>query len=321
MGAVGLALCLMLYHQTRWLASQHPYTGATFSARRLDLHFPAAETRLGRVDAERNWRPRILSNVLGSLTQYGAPRRQELDRERLGHAVGIYSALWMAATAALYMVFVPTSAPLAMLGTYAAVGYGYLPGIADRVYPWDMPAVCFFALFVCLLIRRRPELFLWVLPLGVLCKETVAVLVLAYLFVEGTWRRRLRLFATALALALVTRLLAGFFTQSLLGGAPSLALVRANLRFLTTGEFPHPEWYLWIGGPAHALLLDAGLLLGFLLHPYRDGNTRMLRVLVLAFALAILACGIVFEYRIWFELVPLCLYPFLRQADAAAGKA
>jgi hypothetical protein len=47
----------------------------------------------------------------------------------------------------------------------------------------------------------------------------------------------------------------------------------------------------------------------------------MLRVLVLTFTLAILAYGIVFEYRIWFELVPLCLYPFLRQADAAHGKA
>jgi hypothetical protein len=319
--AVGLALCLMLYHQVRWLAPQHPFSSATFAARRHDLHFPVAETRVGRVDPERNWRPRILSNVLGSLALHGVPRHQDLDRERLGRAVGIYSGLWLAATTTLYMVFVPTSAPLAMLGTYAAVAYGYLPGIADRVYPWDMPALCFFALFVCLLIRRRPELFLWVLPLGVLCKETVAVLALAYLFVEGTWPRRPRLFGTALACALATRLLAGLSTQSLSGGAPSLALVRANLRFLVTGEFPHPEWYLWISGPAHALLLDAGLLLGFLLHPYRDGNTRMLRVLVLAFALAILACGIVFEYRIWFELVPLCLYPFLRQADAARAEA
>jgi len=312
--AVGLALCLMLYHQARWLAPQHLHSGATFAAYLLDVHLTPVESRLGRVDPARNWRPRILSNALGSLAARHAIEGPGLDQIRFGHAVGVYSALWLAVIAALYLIFVPESALLAMLATYAGVAFGYLPGIADRIYPWDMPALAFFVLFVCLLIRRRAELFLWVMPVGVLCKETVAVLALAYLFIEGSRRRRLWLFGAALALALAARLFAGLATQSLSGGAPSLTLLLANLRFLATGEFPHPEWYRWIGGPGHALLLDAGLLLGFVLHPHRDANTRMLRVLVLALVAGNLACGIVFEYRIWFELIPLCLYPFLRQA-------
>lgn len=319
MVAIGLALCLMLYHQMRWLGPQHAYSGAAFSARALGIHFPPAETRdLGRFDLEQSWQPRILSNVVGSFAVGGALRAGGIDRERFGHAVGLYGAVWLGLIGASYLFFLRRSALLALLGTYAGVAFAYLPGIADRVYPSDLPALACFALFLGLLVRRRLPLFLFVLPIGVLFKETVAVLALAYLFVEGSRRRRLGLFAAALALALVARVAATLATTgSLLGGGPRLALLLANVRFLTTGEFPHPEWYRWIGGPVHAMLLDAGLLLGFLLHPYRDENTRMLRVLVLAFAVGILTCGIVFEYRIWFELIPLCLYPFLQAGVAA----
>lgn len=318
--AIGFALALMLYQQVRWLGPQHAYSGATFGARALGIHFPPiTDSSMGRLDSERNWQPRVLSMLAGSFAVRHALVENGFEREAFGEGVGLYAAFWLALMSALYLVFVPRSALLAMLATYAAVAFGYLPGIADRVFPWDLPALAFFVLFVCLLIRRRVELFLFALPVGVLFKETVGILCLAYLFVDGSRSRRLRLFGAALALALVPRAIAGWATTgSLSGGAPNLRLFVANVRFLLTGTFPHPEWYRWIGGPIHAVFVDTGLLLGFILHPYRDANTPMLRLLVLAFTLGILGSGIVLEYRIWFELIPLCLYPYLQRTEALA---
>ena len=305
----------MIYQQARLLTSLQPHNAETFVAGAFGVRLPPVETRVGHLDVARNWRPRVLSNALGSLAVRGAIHEQGLDRNAFAHRAGVYSAIWLAAIFALYFVLMPRGALTAVLATYAGVAFAYLPGIADRVYPWDLPALFFVALFVCLLLRRRLELFLWALPIGVLCKETIGVLVLAYLFVEGSRRRRLRRFGLGLGLVIAARALAGLLTRTPPGALVNPSLLLANLRFLVTGEFPHPEWYLWIPSPVWAFLLDGGLLLGFLLHPYRDANTRMLRVLVLVLALGNLSSGIVFEYRIWFELIPICLYPFVRAAD------
>ena len=42
----------------------------------------------------------------------------------------------------------------------------------------------------------------------------------------------------------------------------------------------------------------------------------MLKVIVLCFSIGTLLYGIVLEYRIWFELTPLLLYPFCANATA-----
>jgi hypothetical protein len=313
---VALALCLMLYHEVRAIAPLQTHSAETFAAHKLGIRFPVTESDLGRMDLDRSWRPRVLSNRLGSLAVGGAISGGEIDPRTFAHLAGLYSALWLALVFLVYSFFLREKALIAVLGTFAAVAFGYMPGIADRVYPWDMPALFFYVLFVCLLIRRRSELFLAALPIGVLFKETVGVLALAYLFVEGTRRRRLELFGAALILSVAARAAAGWIAHSMPGSAPSFPLLVANLRFIVTGDFPYKEWYRWVSFWNHPLLLDAGLLLAFLLHPFRDANTRMLRVLVGVFAVGNLLSGIVFEFRIWFELIPVFLYPFLQPVDS-----
>lgn len=83
-------------------------------------------------------------------------------------------------------------------------------------------------------------------------------------------------------------------------------------RYTLTGEFPHKGWYTWVSRINHPLLINAGLLAAFFIYPFRDKNTWMLRTIVLVFTTGTLAWGVVFEYRIWFELIPILLYPLYR---------
>jgi hypothetical protein len=320
LGFVGLALCIMLYNQVKVIAPIAPHSMQTFAGYALRIDFPAFETEIGYVDLQKSWKPRILSNILGSAFVRSAINDDgTFAWEKFPHLAALYASLWLGLIFLLYLVFVGRAALIPILGTYAAVAFGYMPGIGDRIFPWEMPALFFFTLFICLMIKGKLEYFLFVLPVAVLFKETAAVLAVAYLFLGGTARRRLLLFSLALLLSGAAKLSADWLTHSAGRFTFDTHLLLANLRYTVLGKFPYKEWYASVDRIDHPLFLNAGFLVAFFIYPFRSKYTWMLRTIVILFTLGSLFWGVVFEYRIWFELIPILLYPFYHRQLAGKG--
>lgn len=310
--AIGSALCLMLYHEIRVIAPVASHSAQTFLAHAAGLDFPAFESKVGLMDLQRAWKPRLLSNVLGSYATRGAVVDGRISDERFAHLAGLWSASWLALVFLLYLAFLGSDALIPMLGTFAGVAFAYMPGIGDRVYPWDMPSLFFSALFVCLLLHDRLAVMLFFLPIATLFKETAIVMAPAFLFLRGSARKRIAMFGVALLSIVAAKIAADVITDSQGHLAFDGRLLLANVRYAVTGEFPHPEWYTWTSHRSHLVLVNAGLLAAFFLYPFPDRNAWMLRTVVLLYVAGTLTGAVVFEYRTWIGLIPLLLYPLTR---------
>ncbi len=182
--AIGLALCLMMYHQVRWLAPLQPHSAYTFAQLARQPRSPREPSDAGKLDLQKRWAPRILSNTLAVLITQDCLQGSALDVERFSHRVGLYASVWLGMIFCLYLLILRELSLIPILGTFCGVAFGYMPGIADRIYPWDMSALFFYSLFIGFLIAGRIKWFLVVLPVAVLFKETACVLALAYLFLD-----------------------------------------------------------------------------------------------------------------------------------------
>lgn len=333
---IGVALCVIVYNEVSMIVPLHSHNVRTFIAFNHEANFPAGDTPIGFIDLGKAWRPRLLSNIAGAwatrsaftadTVNKGFQQITRMELQKFRRLVGLYVAFWLGLTFLLYLITLGGNALIPILGTFAAVAFGYMPGIGDRVYPWDMPPLFFCTLFVCMLLRDKLVLFLCVLPVAVLFKETAAVLVAAYLFVSGSRRRRMALFGTAAALCVVPKVTVDVLTHSTGRFTFDASFLATNMRFLFLGSFPYPEWYPGMTGYHHPLLLNAGLLVAFMVYPFRGAHVWMLRAIVLCFIAGTLLYGIMFEYRIWFDIVPLLLYPLYEpllvrptSASAASG--
>lgn len=281
---VGASLCVMFYHQTRWLAPLHPHSYGSFQGASLGTF---SSNYIGKWDLDRSWKPRVLSNYLGSLATSG-------DRAHFAHKAALWAASWLAAMFCLYLAFFGKESILFILGTYCGLAFGYMPGIAERLYPWDMPATFFFALFVCFLHRNRLMLFLPLLPFAVLFKETCAILCVGYLFLDATRNRRLATFATAATLALLGKGVGHLLSQTVMGSDTNFTLIASNIGYV-----------LHHVGP---LGINAGLLVALAILPVTSRHGWTLRVIAVLFAFGVMTHAVVYEYRIWFELMPISLY-------------
>lgn len=319
---VGLTLCLMIYGEvTTIVAPLRDHSMSTFISFNHDVNWGDNDTPVGRMDLGRSWRPRILSRFVGSLFTKPADTPKGIDGGKLVHLVGVYVCVWLGLTFLLYLVVLRDKALVPILGTYAAVAFAYMPGIGDRVYSWDMPALFFFTVFTCLLVKGKLPIFLVILPIATLFKETTVALVPAFLFLPGAVRKRLLMFGAAAALFVSTKITADIVTHSFSPGRLALepALLLANLHFLVSGDFPSKaEWFPTIHRFVHPVFLNAGLLMAFFLYPFRNRYSLMLRTVVVFFVATVLVYGIVFEYRIWIELTPVLLLPLYLESIPAA---
>lgn len=312
-GLIGFALCVMAYNQVKLLVPLQPHNVFTFVAHARGLSLPEGESEIGHVDLQKSWAPRVFSNILGSLFTRDAIAGEEVIPDRFLHRVGLYVAFWLACTFLAYLILLRENALIPILGTYCGVAFGYMPGIADRLFPWDMPALFFFTLFICFLLKEKVHLFLVVLPIAILFKETACILAVAYLFLDRSRRDRGLLFGAALILAVATKGIVDQFTISTTGLSLETSKLVTNLRFIFFGEFPHPQWYASLQRINHPLLINAGISLAFILHPSKGKHARLLWAVFLAFTASTLFWGLVLEYRIWFEMIPVCLVPFYRR--------
>ena len=199
---------------------------------------------------------------------------------------------------------------LYLFGGYAALSMACSPGVAFpeiiQIYPWDMPAFFFFALFVFFIETGRWRHLFWMIPLAVGFKETAGLLSVAFLFcTEKSWKQRLVSFCAVVLLCLLVKIGIGLLTN------PEQFLVTMTNRErsgeplrIGTNLF-YILRYKW---PATPLLVNAGTLLVLFLLPSSSWNIWMLKTIGVLFVAGILTYGLINEFRIFFEMIPLALY-------------
>jgi hypothetical protein len=218
--------------------------------------------------------------------------------------LAFWTVLWLLLISAMYILFMRKRAILYILGTSAALSFGYLRALSERVFPWDMTALFFFTLFVLLFDRKKYYWLLVILPLGMGFKETVGILSLGFLFTDFPWRKRLILFGASVALCAAVKIGIDLFVRE---PVPFFTMETGGRRFLSLGYFRQNIRLL---GTAVPLLVNSGTLLGFLLLPSVNRTMLALKTIAIAFILGNFMFGGITEYRIWFEMIPLAMYGF-----------
>ena len=219
-------------------------------------------------------------------------------------SIALWTSLWFVLIALVYIFFLKRRAVMYILGTYAAITFGYMPKVdTTRIYPWDMPALFIFVIFLFLFLNNEYKWILVLLPLAMGFKETAGVLCVAFLLADGLSRKdKWKMFLAALVLCILVKLGIDVFTRSSsplftmetgLGGAPSTIYLIQNLNSFDALQ---------------PFLINAGTLLSFIILSTPDKKIISLKVMAVLFALGNFLFGAVIEYRIWFELIPFALY-------------
>jgi hypothetical protein len=300
---VSLGLTLAILFQAQMVAPIHRHTSYTFQGLEGVEQWP---------DLYRAWAPRVLSVEMAEtfvelsegLPQISSRIRQV--KEDVPRGIAFYVAFWFALICGVWLITFRERSIFYILGTYACLSFGYMPGIDYRIMPWDMPAVFFYTVLVALLVSRAMRgwmiaavvLLIW---LAVPFKETAVVFAIFPLFLLRSQPLSHRLGWTALA---------G-------GGAVVIKLVlnlvyNSSVEGMTTQSFFHDgpllEWNLRMLAHGHVFLVNAGTLLAFLLLPVRNEKLLMFKVMAVSFILGQFLFGVVSEYRIWLEMIPVALY-------------
>lgn len=314
---VTLGICAILTQQVRLVALSHSDNVTTFHSFSKGFE----EYKLLRQE----WRPRIISNYLAgrfvslfNVSPYAASR-SEINKT----AIACWVSGWFLLTGILLTIYFKQKALLFILGIYAGMSFAYTPGMGvTRVYPWDMPALFVFCCFIVIIREKKEPWLALFIPLAVLFKETAIVMIVSLLFVEGMTRRRKLIYTAAALIAalavkttvdLITGNPAPLFTMTL--RSSDLSLLAAYFHQPVTTEFSWKTSLLaqnlreiasW--QPDTPLLANAGLLLALFILPFRNRVIVMLKVTALLFTLGILLFGVINEFRIWFEMIPVSLY-------------
>lgn len=294
---LSLALSTMIYRQALLIAPLHHDNKNTFLSFELEEPFFIVESDyFGRMDLGKCWRPRIFSRYLGNLAARGCLENKKINLLDFSHRVSLWTAFWFAAVCSLFVFSFKNQAFLYIIGTYCGVAFGYMPGLVLRIFPWDMPALFFFSLFICLLHHHRALFFMPLLPIAVLFKETAIILAVAYLFLfpDRRFLYRLQVFTGAVLFALITKLVADIYTGSINRPLFNPVLFRSNCWFLLRNATPY--------------LANAGLISAALILPVQKPFGSALKSILLLFLVGILTNAVIFEYRNFFELIPVCLY-------------
>ncbi len=260
----------------------------------------------------REWRPRILSNAAAHLCSIFVKKVTDAPKTQLKYTVGIYSAVWLLLINISLILAFRQRALVFMWGIFAAVAFGYTPGLVTRVYPWDMPALFFFTLFMIFHHRSYYRLLPVVILFGALFKETTIVLCIALLFLPVSWRSRLKntvitgfiFFVLKSSVDIMVGISFPFFSPTTGKlGTDSLRLAKNMNVFLNTPLYKHPVW------------VNAGSLLALMILPGKNRVLLMLKCVAACLALGLFICGQISEFRIWFEAAPLAVYGIVMTFD------
>jgi hypothetical protein len=243
------------------------------------------------------WRPRLLANFLAAkVAQFGGLN--------LKKTIPIWSAGWFFLTGLLYIIVAKQKALFYLFGLLAAILFGYTPKL-KRVFPWDLPIVFVFALFSILFARKKYLWILLLLPIGMSIKETTILLCLGFLFAELPLQRRVAFFGISLVSCIIVKTAIDFYVQvplpfftmeySFSTGSLEFLYLLHNLEKIISLRFV-------------PLMVNSGTFLAFLLMPALDKTARVFKIIGVTFLGFALLFGLINEYRIFFEMIPLALY-------------
>lgn len=312
---VSLSLSVVLERQVRQIALSHRDNFVTFHS------FSAGLEEYQELRPE--WRTRFLSNLLAgrlvNLVEAGfAPPDPDAA---MGRITAIWTAGWIMLVFGIYIAFLREESLLFILGTFCAVSFAYSPVLGStRTYPWDLPALFWFATAVVLLKSNRLHLLAFLVPIATLFKETALLIPLVFLIWGNIpWRRRVTLCVLSMLAGLAAKGIVDLVTGSpiplitmTLSDAHTEPRLLTNLRLISELRVNHP------------LFINSGLLAALLLLPVTDRRILGWKVIALLFIAGNMLFGIINEYRIWLELVPPSLQAihlhFTRQVPARSAE-
>lgn len=219
---------------------------------------------------------------------------------------GFYHALWLFL---LYLVLIlhRRDALLIMLGVFSGLMYNFTIPAGRWFCPWDMPTMFFFT-WACLLYDQRQFFPLMVVVwLGSQFKETTLCCALLVLLGQHwPWKKRFAGFATLAVVCLLTRKLlmvdygvkTAFFA---LNNAENLH----EFVLKTWGVLLDNIQFLFSTNLDHVLFTNAGALFIMMLIPWRNRRDVVFKILAVVFIIGQFLGGIIIEYRIWYEILPL----------------
>ena len=300
--SVMLGLTLALLYQSRYVSAIHCHTYATFQ--RLD-RIPSSSV------IYRAWAPRVAAielsyRFVGIVNKAFRLAGSELPFDKhVQYAVALWTAGWFAAICVVYMVAFKKQSLFFMLGTYAGILFGYTPALDSRMYSWDMPALFFFVLATSILATMKMNLantliLAAIIIIAIPFKETSVVLCMFPLFActEQRMLSRLGLTAAIALLALGVKSVSNVYLSGSL------------FSFATNSFYSEESLFVWniktfVQEPI--ILANAGTLFAMLVVPVWTRNVLLFKTIAVCFIANNFLFGVINEYRIWFELIPLSL--------------
>jgi len=305
---IACSLAMALYYQALLVAPLHFHSAQSF----YELESVGSETLV------QAWKSRVFSLLGARWLAPAVPLLPELPtslRAPTWETLGIaqWLAFWFLLISLVYVAAHRERALFHILGTYACVVFGYSVGADLRIYPWDMPALAVFALFVALVHRGLPPawivLAIWA---GMPFKETAVVLCLFPLALDLSWRRRAAWAGATLLGCVLIKVGLDVATQN-----TAVGLTMAVDSFYDEGSLWW--WNLRKLALGYPLAVNGGTLLAFLLLPHASRTLLGFKAIALAFVAGNFLFGIITESRIWFEMIPLALYALEQSVRSAAA--
>ncbi|MGB7745817.1 MAG: tetratricopeptide repeat protein, partial [Verrucomicrobiia bacterium] len=283
-----------------------PYRDGTQISAQTFCYLSKGAPAVGKDLVQLNWRKRlagpILSGWLLDAKFKGAP---DFNSNGFQTVFGFYHAMWLFLLFLLLILY-RRDALLIMLGVFGGLMYNLTdPSNPPFYYPWDMPTMFFFTLACLLYDDRRLWPLMVVVWLGGLFKETSLCCALLILLGEH-WPLKKRV--AGFAATVIATLAANKFLMTLYGvKAPVLAMNDAPhvIDIIRNTRLFYNFDILFSLDVRHVLFANAGSLLIILLIPWRNRRDVVFKLLIMSFIIGEFFCGIIKEFRIWYELLPL----------------
>lgn len=254
------------------------------------------------------WQPRIFSNYLSTeLSEVTASITGNIltSEKNVALTVGIWTVFWFLLMGLTYIHMFGKQSIFYIIGTFAALIFGYVPQLL-RIYPWDMPIVFGYVLFMALLLNKKYKWIFLLLPMAMGFKETALVLCLAFLLIDQPWKKRVQYFIISGVLCVTVKVII-----DLLLGTPLPFFTMEHAHMVDNklqGLYLFYNIKILLYQYSMPLFVNGGMLLAFILIPAFNREARIMKLISYAFITSILLFGIILEYRIFFEIIPFCLY-------------
>jgi len=263
----------------------------------------------GYTNLKTAWQPRIFSTFLAAfISRVSAWVVNKISIPVINSpaelTIALWTTGWFLASGFVSLVTFKQRSIFYFFGTFAAISFGYLPRLemAVRVYPWDLPALFFFTLFMVFWLQKKYWLAFILIPLGVGFKETALILSIAFLFADLQWKQRLRLFLGSILLGFAIKISIDYFLQ-----LPLFFTMETRVGGNQDASFYLFSNLYWLKR-IMPFFVNAGTLLALILLPITNKNILVFKIIAAFFILGNFLFGNIIEYRIWFELTPFALY-------------